>query len=99
MSKLRFCVYVLLSHKDNLLYIGSTANLKQRLTNHFRGYSKATAPRRPFTLIYCEYFFSKKDAQRRERYLKTNPGKRMLKLMLKDTLKKDFSKIEYQGNL
>jgi len=86
MSKLRFCVYVLLSHKDNLLYIGFTENLKQRLTDHFHGHSQATSPRRPFRLIYCEYYFSKKDARRRERYLKTNPGKRMLKLMLKGTL-------------
>jgi putative endonuclease len=80
-------VYVLLSLKDIKLYIGSTTNLKQRLTNHFHGNSKATAPRRPFKLIFCEYFLSKKDALRREKYFKTNVGKKVLKLMLKESLK------------
>lgn len=80
-------MYVLLSLKDIKLYIGSTTNLKQRLTNHFHGNSKATAPRRPFKLIFCEYFLSKKDALRREKYFKTNVGKKVLKLMLKESLK------------
>jgi len=83
MSKLQYCVYVLLSLKDKKLYIGYTTNLKQRLTDHFHGQSKATAPRRPFKLIFCEYFLSKKDASRREGYFKTTAGKKGLKLMLR----------------
>lgn len=86
MSKLSHCVYVLLSLKDKKFYTGYTANLKQRLTDHFHGNSKATAPRRPFKLIYCEYFLSKANAINRERYLKTSTGKRMLKLMLKESI-------------
>jgi putative endonuclease len=86
MKKLQYCVYVLYSLKDNSFYIGFTENLKQRLTDHFHGNSKSTAPRRPFKLIFCEYFFSKKDALRRERYFKTTKGKRTLKLMLKNSL-------------
>ncbi len=46
----------------------------------------ATAPRRPFRLIYCEYFFSKEDAERREGYLKTTAGRKGLKLILRKTL-------------
>lgn len=86
MSKLQYCVYVLLSLKDKKLYIGSTTNLKQRLTDHFHGESKATAPRRPFKLIFCEYFLSKKDALKREKYFKTTAGKKALKLMLRNSL-------------
>jgi putative endonuclease len=86
MSKLQYCVYVLLSLKDKKLYIGSTSNLKQRLTDHFHGQSKATASRRPFKLIFCEYFLSKKDAMRREGYFKTTAGKKALKLMLRKSL-------------
>jgi len=85
MSKLQYCVYVLLSIKDQKLYIGFTTNLKQRLTDHFKGNSSSTAPRRPFLLIYCEYFLSKHDAYRREKYLKTTTGKKMLRLILKDS--------------
>jgi len=65
--------------KDKSLYIGFTKNLKQRLTNHFYGNSKSTAPRRPFKLIFCECFLlSKKDTQRREKYFKTTKGKRTI---------------------
>ena len=88
-KKLEYCVYILLSLKDHQFYIGKSTNLKQRLTDHFHGKSKATAPRRPFKLIFCEYFLSSKDATRREKYLKTNIGKRMLKLILRDSLTKD----------
>lgn len=86
MSKLHYCVYVLMSQKDLDLYIGLTTDLQQRLTDHFHGNSKATSPRRPFRLIYREYFLSKHDVYRREKYLKTSTGKKMLKLMLKESL-------------
>ncbi len=86
-SKLEYCVYVLLSMHDSNLYVGFTTNLQRRLTEHFHGESKATAPRRPFRLIYCEYFFAKADALRRESYLKTTAGRRGLKLILRETLK------------
>jgi putative endonuclease len=93
MSKLKYCVYILLSLKDNQLYIGLTTNLKQRLTNHFHGNSKSTSSRRPFKLIYCEYFLSKHDAYRREKYLKTTVGKKMIKFLLKDTLREYLQKL------
>lgn len=47
MKKIPFCVYVLKSQKDALLYIGFTTDLHRRLTEHIRGQSDATAPRRP----------------------------------------------------
>jgi putative endonuclease len=85
-EKLKYCVYVLFSHADEKLYIGYTENLQQRLTAHFHGQSPATAPRRPFTLLYCEYHLAKRDAMRRETYFKSSSGKRTLKLMCKDSL-------------
>jgi len=87
MKNKMFCVYVLISLKDKHFYIGSTKNLKNRLTDHFNGQSKSTASRRPFKLLFCEYFLSKKDALRRERYFKTNPGKKSLKLITRESLK------------
>ncbi len=87
MKKLQYCVYVLLSHKDSMFYIGYTTNLHERLTSHINGNSKATASRRPFTLIFCEYYFSKHDATRREKHFKTTAGKKTLRLMLKDSLR------------
>ena len=87
MKKLQHCVYVLCSLKDNNLYIGYTTNLHERLTSHISGNSQTTKFRRPFILLFCEYFLSKHDAVRREKYFKTTVGKRMLKILLKDSLK------------
>ena len=86
MKKLPFCVYVLRSQKDGHFYIGFTADLHRRLTEHIQGRSDATAPRRPFDLVYCEFHASKTDALRREGYFKTSPGKKALHLMLRDAL-------------
>ena len=97
---LPFCVYVLKGQKDGLLYIGFTTDLHRRLTEHIRGRSDSTAPRRPFDLIYppsralrfrlrrasCEYHASKADALRREGYFKTTAGNKALKLMLRAAL-------------
>ncbi len=62
-------------------YIGYTMNLEKRLRDHADGKTKSTAPRRPFDLIYCEFHTSKSDAMRRERYFKTDSGRRTLTLM------------------
>ncbi len=84
--KLSYCVYILYSWKDGDLYTGYTTDLKKRLTDHFHGRSRSTAPRRPFSLLFCEYYLSKTDAMRREQYLKTSTGKRTLRLMLRSSL-------------
>ncbi len=94
MKKLQFCVYVLFSHKDGMFYIGYTKNLHERLTSHINGNSKATKHRRPFFLLFCEYYLSKHDATRREKYFKTTAGKKTLHLMLQDSLKELKSKNE-----
>lgn len=78
-------MYILFSHKDYQFYIGYTSDLKRRLTEHFNGKSKSTAPRRPFSLIFCEYFLSKADAERRENYFKTTAGKKSLRLMIRQS--------------
>ena len=85
MKKLKYCVYILLSLKDQKFYIGYSANLNQRLTAHINGYSQSTQLRRPFILIFYEYYHAKQDALRREKYLKITAGNKTPKLMLKDS--------------
>jgi len=87
MDYLKYCVYILYSLKDNKLYIGFTTDIKRRFAEHQSGNSKSTAPRRPFKLIFCEYYLTKEDALRREKYFKTTAGKKTIKLMLKESLK------------
>ncbi len=81
-----FFVYVLLSLRDNKLYIGSTENLEQRYYQHQHGSNASTRSRRPLKLIYFEGHLSEADAKRRESYFKTTKGK----VTLKNVLKKSF---------
>ena len=85
---LPYAVYVLRSEADGKLYIGFTTDLDRRLADHEAGKSKATAPRRPLTLLYCEFHSAQADAERREAYFKTSPGKKALKLMLRHALER-----------
>lgn len=81
-------VYILLSEKDRKFYIGYSENLTIRLKAHNSGSVTATKLRRPLKLVFYEAYFSKQDAIRREQYFKTNPGKRTLGLMLRDSVTK-----------
>jgi putative endonuclease len=85
---LPYCVYVLFSEKDSLLYTGFTANIAQRIETHNAGGAKSTASRRPLKLIFCEFYLFEEDARKRENYFKTTMGKKAIKLMLNNTLEK-----------
>ncbi|MCE3227352.1 MAG: excinuclease subunit [Bacteroidetes bacterium] len=85
---LPFCVYVLFSQKDHLLYIGYTSNLERRIKSHNNGENISTKSRIPLELIFCEFYLFKEDALDREKYFKTSMGKKAIKLMLKTTLDK-----------
>lgn len=82
----QFAVYVLYSLNDHQFYIGYTSNFARRMEEHAQGRSKSTKYRRPFVCVFCEYYLSKSDALRREQYFKTTVGKRVLRLMLQESL-------------
>lgn len=81
-----YYTYILLSHKDNKFYIGSTNDLKRRLTQHSHGLVESTQYRLPLKLIHYEYFINKEDAEAREIFLKSGYGHQQLKEILKRTL-------------
>ena len=76
-------VYVLESRINKSWYIGCTDNFKERFSEHNAGKSKYTAKLRPWELMYCEASLNRKDAFRREKYLKSGYGRRWLKNRLK----------------
>ena len=82
-----FYVYVLRSGNDQGLYIGFSTNLRTRLQQHHAGANRATAGRRPWTLIYYEAYLDRADALGREAYLKSGSGRRFLKAQLRSYLK------------
>ena len=69
-----YFVYVLVSRRDKKLYIGYMDNLKRRIRLHNDGKVESTKHRIPFKLVYYEASKNRKDATRRERYLKTTYG-------------------------
>lgn len=87
MVTLNYCVYVLFSELDHQLYVGYTKDINRRLQEHSDGRNISTKNRRPFKLIFLEYYLFKEDAISRELYFKTSKGKRMIKLMLNNSLK------------
>ena len=66
------------------MYIGHTVDSRKRLEKHNRGLNFSTKPYLPWQLIHYEAYLNKEDAQRREKYLKTSQGSRLLKRMLKE---------------
>ncbi len=82
-----YYTYVLISESDQQLYIGSTPDLKARITKHNSGYVRSTKDRRPLKLIYYEAYLSSTDARKRELFLKGGRGHNELKIQLEQTFK------------
>ena len=83
-----FYVYLLHSIADDGFYIGFSTDLKRRLSEHKQGASFATKHRGPWKLIYYEVYTERKDAEGRERYLKSGGGRRFLHSQLRYYLKR-----------
>lgn len=65
-----YYLYILKSREDQKLYIGSTDNLRRRLSEHNTGKVRSTKSRKSFELRYYEAFFNENDARKREHSLK-----------------------------
>jgi len=78
-----FWVYILESKIDESWYIGYTDDLNERVKEHneLRG-ARTTRIKPGWKLIYCEGYLNKKDALRRERFLKSGSGRRFVKKQL-----------------
>ncbi len=77
-----FYVYILLSIKDGKFYVGMSANLKRRMVEQTRGKVKSTKNRLPMKLLCYEAYLTKKEAENREKYLKSSDGKKDLRKRL-----------------
>lgn len=80
-----YYVYILHLNVNNTLYTGSTSDLKKRVKEHLGNKVLSTKNRKP-TLIHYEAYKYKSDVQRRERFLKTTEGKRLLRQQIRDIL-------------
>ncbi len=77
-----FIVYILKSVNFGCRYVGSTGDLKQRLSQHNEGLARYTKGRRPWELIYFEEYSTRAEAMRREKFLKSGRGRKELDKIL-----------------
>ena len=78
-----YYVYILKSEKTGKMYVGSSEDLRKRISEHNMGKVISTKPFRPWKIIYYEAFTSKNDARREELFLKTGKGRERIKWLLK----------------
>ena len=77
-----YFVYVLKSKKDQKLYTGFSKNPEKRLKEHNLGKTRSLFKRRPLVMIYKEEFDDELEARRREKFIKTGQGRKILKSIL-----------------
>jgi putative endonuclease len=81
-----YYVYVLLDKKDNF-YVGYSGNLRNRVKEHKNAQVFATKLKLPVKLIYYEACINIYDALKREKYLKSGPGKKFINNRIRQFLK------------
>lgn len=86
-------VYLLEAKPKGTWYIGYTADLKRRLSEHYNHKNVSTSKEVNWKLIYCETYVSKMDALGREKFLKSGSGWRFLKKQMKHYLEADGSSL------
>jgi putative endonuclease len=72
--------------KNGQVYTGSTSDLRRRMKEHQQGKVSSTSKRLPLILLGYEAYKLKSDAIRRENFLKTTEGKRLLKQQYRDII-------------
>ena len=80
-----FYVYIL-RLSNNQLYTGYTSDLKRRIHEHQNGKAEFTSRHLPVQLVHYEAYMLESDARRREHFLKTTEGKRLLRQQIRDFL-------------
>ncbi len=82
-----YYTYLLENQNDKGWYIGYSSNLRKRLTQHQSGHGgQTTKNKQSWQLIYYEAYLNKKDAEGRERFLKSGSGRKYLKKQLNNYL-------------
>ncbi|QQS38379.1 GIY-YIG nuclease family protein [Candidatus Woesebacteria bacterium] len=82
-----FHTYVLIVSNGNF-YIGYTKDLRKRFHNHVNGLVYSTKTKLPVVLVYYEACINEYDAIKRERYLKSGPGRKFIKYRIRYYLNK-----------
>ena len=80
-----FVVYILYSERFNKNYTGFTSNLIERFNSHNHLATKGfTLKFRPWAVIHVEFFYSKSEAMKREKYFKTGIGREFIQNLIQN---------------
>lgn len=86
-----YYTYLLENKNDKSWYIGYSSDLKKRLAQHQSGQGATTTKKKlGWKLIYYEAYINKKDAEGRERFLKSGSGRKYLKKQLTNYLSREL---------
>ena len=67
-------VYILYSYRSNRNYTGCTSNLIQRFHSHNIFGKDSTKLYRPWIVVHVEFYLTKEEALKREKYYKSGRG-------------------------
>ena len=74
-----FYLYIIQSQKDSSYYVGTTADLSERIERHNQGRSKFTKHKRPWKLVYTEKHPDRSSAMKREYAVKRRKSTQYIK--------------------
>ena len=77
-----FHTYILQSLISNRYYMGSCANIEDRLHKHNNGEVESTKAFMPWKLVYRESFQTRREAVKRERQLKSWKSQKALEKLI-----------------
>jgi putative endonuclease len=77
-----YYLYILRSLKDGKYYIGSTSDISARFEYHNSGRQRSTKNRAPFILIYKEEYYTRTEAEKREKQIKSYKGGNAFKKLI-----------------
>lgn len=75
-------VYIIRSLNKDQSYTGITSDLRKRIEQHNKGLTRSTKAYKPWELIHSEKYDSRKEAAKREKYLKSGKGREYIKKLL-----------------
>jgi putative endonuclease len=81
---MEFYVYIVKSQADSSYYIGYSANLDDRLRKHNEANTGYTSRKRPWALVYWEQYESKREAMKRERFLKNQKSREFIERLIEE---------------
>jgi putative endonuclease len=75
-------VYIIRSSKDGSFYVGTSKNVTERIKQHNRRENLSTKSKIPWELVRLEEYRDDSLALKREKFLKTSRGRRILRNFL-----------------